>query len=336
MCTFKNTGEMKKGRPTIPSLNVMALNLSNEKNVESVRVHHDGESEELKAETKSILKKSDKEPEKNESIGPKKVSNENSKVKSKDIGEKMKKPQEIEPNTKKATIEDVRKDIENKLRTKIAQTRPESKIKPAIKERIVDKKKPISEGSKTPRSNAFGIVERPATSRIEKEKQKKQEEKPHAPPKTARAKRPTNVECDIDPISYSQKIRAELEAEFGNPINPQELSMPWLDELEQVESDLLVNFQAHQLTESSIIPSFEKHANSNDPDESPFDSANRMIENGFAALRESHKLDEKILDERMQLMKKMHDMLLNDHIDDFKADLVIDEDPLIEENKKKK
>ncbi|OHS93001.1 hypothetical protein TRFO_40699 [Tritrichomonas foetus] len=145
----------------------------------------------------------------------------------------------------------------------------------------------------------------------------------------------SKITSDMDPFEASEILRREIQEEFGESFeNEKDDEMPWLTHLDELNDKITENLKNESSIDTSFINTFDA-ATRNIYDgkqiDDVFGSASKMMETGFNAVNEKLKKTQNLIDERLELVQQMMNEIRIHGVDEFKADLKLDDNPMADD-----
>jgi hypothetical protein len=129
--------------------------------------------------------------------------------------------------------------------------------------------------------------------------------RPGASPKLVKAKvAKKERDPNSDPFTESDRLRAEIEAEFGMAPSGAE-KLPWMDHLDSLDARLLANLREDAMIDTSVIATFNAEAAKIPIRDDVFGVTREMMDAGIGAIRQKLNRESDLLRERMSLVQQM-------------------------------
>ena len=147
-----------------------------------------------------------------------------------------------------------------------------------------------------------------------------------ASPKLAKARAEAAARANADVFEESERIRKEMDSEFGGGPTEKDLKMEWMDKVEALQKELNDNFKEEVAIDTNVMTTFDEAAKQVKPTNDVFKTTTKMMEAGFDALHEKMAREKELLQKRMALIGQMRDEMMMHGADDYMADLEPDDD----------
>lgn len=141
----------------------------------------------------------------------------------------------------------------------------------------------------------------------------------------------SKVTSDMDPFEASEILRRELHEEFGDYVDDKEPDLPWMNHLDELNSQITENLNQTSSIDTSFVNTFTDATKNFECNEDVFDSATKMMNMGFDAVQNNLTKTQDLLDKRLDLVQQMMNEIRMHGVDEFTADLKLDDNPLIDE-----
>lgn len=155
--------------------------------------------------------------------------------------------------------------------------------------------------------------------------------KPVPPARSERSEKyPTKkskITPDMDPFEASEILRKEIQEEFGEKEEEKEPELPWLNRLDELNSEITKNLNQSSMIDTSFVNTFCDATRDFECSEDVFESASRMINSGFDAINHRLEAARSLIDQRMDLVQQMMSEIQDHGVSEFTADLKLDDNP---------
>lgn len=143
--------------------------------------------------------------------------------------------------------------------------------------------------------------------------------------------RKSKITNDMDPFEASEILRKELHEEFGDFEDDKEPELPWMDHLDELNSQITDNMNQSSSIDNSFVNTFNDATKDFECNENIFESATKMMNVGFDAVQNNLTKTRDLLDQRLDLVQQMMNEIRMHGVEEFTADLKPDDNPLIDE-----
>lgn len=147
-------------------------------------------------------------------------------------------------------------------------------------------------------------------------------------PQKVITQKPNKPKDFSDGVPEGIDLCKEIEDEFGIKVDDQDLDMPWLDHVEELDQRLKQNMKESQSNDTSPLVAFNKAVESVPNEENPFETIKKVKEVGFKAMTDCINKDMDILKQRIEIMNEIRKELMQHSAMDYNAD----EEPDFEED----
>lgn len=145
-------------------------------------------------------------------------------------------------------------------------------------------------------------------------------------PKLAKAKADAAAKANADAFEESERIRKEMQSEFGSSTSEKDAKVEWMGKFEAMQKELNDNFKEESAIDTNVMTTFNEAAKKVTPTNDVFKTTSKMMDAGFDALHEKMAREKELLQKRMELMRAMTAEMMSHDVDDCTEDLDQDND----------
>ena len=159
--------------------------------------------------------------------------------------------------------------------------------------------------------------------------------RPAPSPKLMKAKAEAEAKAErdakIDVFEESERIRKQMDQEFGDHLDEKAAKLEWMDKFEEMQKELNENFHKEVAIDTGVVSNFEDAAKQVKMTNDVFGTTKKIINAGFDALHENLSKERELLQKRMELIAQMRNEMMSHGPEDYTADLEPDNDPDFED-----